>query len=612
MAKKTYIGVDDIARRVKKIYIGGDNVAHIVKKAYIGVGGVARPFLSSDILEYYGAITGLNSGYQLAATSVGNYALFGGGYNGSNLSSVSAYDTSLTRTTPTSLSQARRGLAATSVGSYALFGGGSGNIKVVDAYNTSLTRTTPTSLSQTGGYLAATSVGNYALFGGGYYNGSVFSSVSAYDISLTRTTPTSLSQARYNLAATSIGNYALFSGGFDDSNVTSVVDAYDTSLTRTIPTSLSQARTYLAATSVGNYALFGGGSYNSNFFSVVDAYDISLTRTTPTSLSQARRLLAATSTNNCALFAGGYNSSATSSVDAYNAFLTRTTPTSLSRARYELAATSVGDYALFGGGWDSKYYLSTLDAYIDNVPCKIVSWADGTDEEIIAMVAAADAGKINLADYWAVGDTRSVNLSAMSATSVGESHEAQTAEFVLMDTTCQGFTITATGKKPSFIVGMKNCLAEAGYMNRSSTTSGGWSGSQRRAWCNNVFYNAVPSTLRNIFKQFTWQQGEGDGATSGLLTTQDYFGLAPEAAIFGPQFGLAAYSQSDERSLYSQWTWYATSSNRTKTISGSAVSWWECSTCSGYSTYFCCVNNYANVHCNGASTRYGLAPFGCI
>lgn len=69
----------------------------------------------------------------LAATTVGNYALFGGGYTGSNSSTVDAYDTSLTRTTPTALSEGRRDLAATTVENYALFGGGYGS-NVVDVY----------------------------------------------------------------------------------------------------------------------------------------------------------------------------------------------------------------------------------------------------------------------------------------------------------------------------------------------------------------------------------------------------------------------------------------------------------------------------------------------
>ena len=178
---------------------------------------------------------------------------------------------------PTNLSQARESLAATSIGNYALFGGGyySGISNVVDAYDTSLVRTTPDRLSQARQYLAATSIGDYALFGGGDVSYSPYyyysSAVDAYDTSLVRTTPTPLSSSRSSLAATSIGNYALFGGGYKSA----VVDAYDTSLVRTTPTPLSKAKTYLAATSIGNYALFGGGhNASSSYSDVVDAYSV--------------------------------------------------------------------------------------------------------------------------------------------------------------------------------------------------------------------------------------------------------------------------------------------------------------------------------------------------
>ena len=77
---------------------------------------------------------------ELAATTVGEYALFGGGVNGygtnNNLSTVDAYNTGLTRSIPTALSVGRVRLAATTVGSYALFGGGygTGYSAIVDAY----------------------------------------------------------------------------------------------------------------------------------------------------------------------------------------------------------------------------------------------------------------------------------------------------------------------------------------------------------------------------------------------------------------------------------------------------------------------------------------------
>lgn len=48
MAKGIYVGVGNVAKKVKSAYIGVDGVARKIKKAYIGVGGVARLIYSSE------------------------------------------------------------------------------------------------------------------------------------------------------------------------------------------------------------------------------------------------------------------------------------------------------------------------------------------------------------------------------------------------------------------------------------------------------------------------------------------------------------------------------------------------------------------------------------
>lgn len=248
------------------------------------------------------------------------------------------------------------------------------------------------------------------------------------------------------------------------------------------------------------------------------------------------------------------------------------------------------------------------------VSIKIVTWATGTDAEIADMVAAADAGQISLKDYWAVGQERTVNLSAMAAVVVGETQAAQSATLVLMDSTCTGFTLATTtsgGKtKPDFIVGLKNSLKKTGYMNSSDTNANGWSGCARRTWCNNVFRQSIPSSLRGIFKQFKWKQGKGGVEQSGLLETTDYFGLAPEKAILGSNI----YSLPDEAALYAQWDWYKTSTNRIKKLgdTGSANYWWDCSARASYDSQYCAINGSGYASYEYAGSSFGLAPFGCI
>ena len=355
-----------VAREVKKkVYLGINGVARKVKKAYIGVGGVARPCFSAEPKpSYFGTATPLSEHrYLLAATTVGDYALFGGGdaLNGAT-STVDAYNSSLVHSTPTGLSEARFKLAATAVGGYALFGGG-GYKEAVDAYNSSLVHSTPTGLSKGKHGLAATTVGDYALFGGGdTLRDGASATVDAYNSSLVHSTPTGLSKARYSLYAAAVGDYALFGGGVH----TPAVDAYNSSLVRSTPTGLSKARAELATATVGDYALFGGGQINnSTTYLIVDAYNSSLVRSTPTGLSEARAELAATAVGGYALFGGGGISGYYSAVDAYNSSLVHSTPTGLPKPRADLVATAVGGYALFGGGRINGYQLlNTVDAYV--------------------------------------------------------------------------------------------------------------------------------------------------------------------------------------------------------------------------------------------------------
>ena len=252
---------------------------------------------------------------------------------------------------------------------------------------------------------------------------------------------------------------------------------------------------------------------------------------------------------------------------------------------------------------NQKGKLVTLSQLKRVQTLKIVSWADGTDEEIAAMVAAADAGQIVLSDYWHVGDTRTVSLSSMSATGVGESHAAQSVQFVLSD---PGHFTLANGKKCNFVVNMKDCLKETGYMNSSNTNSGGWNGCARRTWCNNVFRNAIPSGLRPAFKQFKTKAATGAGTAS--TTSTDWFALPSEMEVFG----LVTFANSSAESGNTQLNYYKTSSNRMKKVNGSADWWWERSPYSGASSRFCAVSSGGSAGNSVASYSGGLAPFGCI
>ena len=232
----------------------------------------------------------------------------------------------------------------------------------------------------------------------------------------------------------------------------------------------------------------------------------------------------------------------------------------------------------------------------------IVSWSTGTDEEIVAMVEAADAGIINLSDYWATEETRTVHLSAMPATGVGESHAAQSVQFVLSD---PGHFTLASGKKCNFVVNMKDCLDEYGYMNSWSANYGGWNDCPRRTWCNSVYRNAIPASLRGIFKQFKTKAATGTGTAS--TTSTDWFALPSEMEVFGRVTHANPYAESGNTRL----NYYKTASNRVKKVNGSADWWWERSP-GPSSSFFCMVDGGGSADIAAANAGGGLSPFGCI
>ena len=217
MSKEVYIGVNSTARKIKAIFIGVNGVARKVVAGFIGVANVARQFFALSGVPYHSTKYLNSSRYYLAGATVGNGALFGGGFDSdrSAVSTVEYFNSSLGMYNATDLSVPRGGLAAVTTGNAAVFAGGIGGTDsaVVDIYNSSYTRTT-TSLSSARGYLSGGMCSSYAVFGGGSYKSTV---IDAYNIYNWTSSTASLLVGRSDLAAAYVGNgsnYLLFGGGY--------------------------------------------------------------------------------------------------------------------------------------------------------------------------------------------------------------------------------------------------------------------------------------------------------------------------------------------------------------------------------------------------------------
>lgn len=237
---------------------------------------------------------------------------------------------------------------------------------------------------------------------------------------------------------------------------------------------------------------------------------------------------------------------------------------------------------------------------------QIVSWADGTDAQIAAMLSAHEKGKINIYDYWSVGDERVVTLSAAEAnyTTIDGSFAEQEVTFVLLNE--GGYNLT-DGTECIFVVGQKNSLAETSIHSKSAefSTSYAWANEEFGQWCNSEYYNSLPEGFRAIFREYVFA-GFG-GSDYDYTKYETYFNLPSLYSI------LSTGNSAGE--LY-QFKYYTNSSNRIKLLgnSGQAAAYW--------SFQFTPISaKYVYIDASGAGPNYvaltnseslGVAPVGCI
>lgn len=367
--------VDEKTKKLNKIYAVVGNVTKVIKKVYAVVGGITK-LVWSDIKgllkKSEKTASNLNEGrYNLAAITLGNYALFGGGIQYASgykiYSIVDVYNTSLTRQASLlSLSHGAEYLAATSTNNYALFSGEgfeTSYYNTIDAFDKFLVKSTPSVLSSARYHVCASSFKDYALFASGY-NGTYSNLIDIYDDLLTHIEINYLSEARAKCSSTSNDNYVLFAGAYKSDGYSSMykkVDVLDSSFTLSVAENLStESHCVYATATINDYMIFGGGR-DSGSNSKVDAYDNNLVKYILEDLSTAYNPTA-TTLGNYVLFGFG------KIVESYDDSLTKTDIFDLSVTRNNLSATTLGNYALFVGGYyiDSnlkRKYNLTIDVY---------------------------------------------------------------------------------------------------------------------------------------------------------------------------------------------------------------------------------------------------------
>ena len=256
---------------------------------------------------------------------------------------------------------------------------------------------------------------------------------------------------------------------------------------------------------------------------------------------------------------------------------------------------------------------------------KIVTFADGTDDEIAKMIEAHYAGKINIGDYWAVGDKRVIHHNAMAATGVSESHKANDYVYVIIGIEHDDLVTPINGKtKAAITIQTERMLYldatteynssydtshECGYMNSSDTNNGGWEGCARRTWCNSVYKGCLPTYVQNMMKQVKKLTSAGSQSSENKASN-DYAFLLSEIEIFGS----TTYSFAGEGEQYQYFKNATANRYKKPRYNNSCVSgyYWERSPHSSISYSFCCVDLDGSADASYASDTYGITPCICI
>lgn len=283
-------------------------------------------------------------------------------------------------------------------------------------------------------------------------------------------------------------------------------------------------------------------------------------------------------------------------------------------------------FVLFPYNTDGVYNYDTGNRLLGEPgELKIVTFADGTDAEIARMIKAHYAGKINIGEYWAVGDKRTIHHNAMDATGVSESHKANDYAYVIIGIEHDDLVTAINGKAKAAITIQTERLLyldttteynnsldashECGYMNSSDMNSGGWEGCERRTWCNNVYKKCLPAYVQSMMKQVKKLTSVG-GQSSTIKTSNDYAFLLSEIEIFGN----IPYSFGGEGTQYQYFKNATANRYKSPRTSNSYVSgiWWERSPCRSANESFCVVNAAGNTNIADASQARSLAPCLCF
>lgn len=204
---------------------------------------------------------------------------------------------------------------------------------------------------------------------------------------------------------------------------------------------------------------------------------------------------------------------------------------------------------------------------------------------------------------WSLGDTINITLitdEVIQMRIVGFNHDTLSSDH----TSKAGLTLQ-----------MVNCLATRYPMNDSNTNAGGWQASRMKVTTMPTLLALLPDEWQAVIKTVDKKSANGGSTNySATVTTSENLFLLSEKEIFGT----VSYAQdgANEGTQYAYWAAHNTGSDRIKYYDNAgtqtATFWWERSSYSSGTNYFCSVTSGGDASYSGGHASRGVAFGFCV
>lgn len=252
-------------------------------------------------------------------------------------------------------------------------------------------------------------------------------------------------------------------------------------------------------------------------------------------------------------------------------------------------------------------------------PIVTKSFSECTEEELVAMIQAHYDNKLDISDYWSVGDTRTIAFSGTETTdTISTAHAACNMDIRIIGIEHDDL-VTEINRHTKAVITVEfvNSLTNACYIwgvSTQLTDNQVWSNNPRRTWLNSTFKSALPSTLSSAIKTVVKATKNTHTGSTTEATNDDVFLLSVYEVYKDTDTSYA--NTTNKIAEGSQYKFYETSSNRITTdyyvgTTTKAYHWLRSpaayySSSGGYT--WCIVDSESTASYRNGSGTYGLAP----